>query len=54
VRWFGSGGRLEDPSSRPPGSVPVETLLLSYPTAAPEPGGDDPQPAAVAGACNQA
>jgi hypothetical protein len=38
MRWFRFEGRLEDPSRRPPGSVPVETLLLSYPTALPAPG----------------
>jgi DNA-binding transcriptional ArsR family regulator len=28
-------GRIADPSSRPPGAVPVEMLLLSYPIALP-------------------
>ena len=45
MRWFRFEGRLEDPSRRPPGSVPVETLLLSYPTALPAPGdGERPAP----------
>jgi len=30
--------RLTDPSQRPPGSVPVEMLVFSYPIALPEPG----------------
>jgi DNA-binding transcriptional ArsR family regulator len=47
MRWFRFEGRLEDPSRRPPGSVPVETLLLSYPTALPAPGdGQGPAPGA--------
>jgi DNA-binding transcriptional ArsR family regulator len=33
--------RLTDPSKRPPGSMPVEMLMFSYPIALPEPGGDD-------------
>jgi DNA-binding transcriptional ArsR family regulator len=33
--------RLTDPSQRPPGSVPVEMLMFSYPVALPEPGSDD-------------
>jgi DNA-binding transcriptional ArsR family regulator len=33
--------RLEDPAKRPPGSVPVEMLVMSYPIAAPG-HGDDP------------
>jgi hypothetical protein len=33
--------RLTDPSKRPPGSAPVEMLLLSYPIGLPEPGNDD-------------
>jgi DNA-binding transcriptional ArsR family regulator len=33
--------RLTDPSQRPPGSVPVEMLVFSYPIALPEPGSDD-------------
>jgi DNA-binding transcriptional ArsR family regulator len=33
--------RLTDPSQRPPGSVPVEMLIFSYPIALPEPGSDD-------------
>jgi DNA-binding transcriptional ArsR family regulator len=32
--------RLTDPSKRPPGSLPVEMLVFSYPIAVPEPGGD--------------
>ncbi|HEX3958279.1 MAG TPA: hypothetical protein VHZ03_16910 [Trebonia sp.] len=32
--------RLTDPSRRPPGAVPVELLLLSYPIAMPPPAGD--------------
>jgi DNA-binding transcriptional ArsR family regulator len=31
--------RLADPSKRPPGSVPVEMLLFSYPINFPQPGG---------------
>jgi len=34
--------RLSDPSRRPPGSVPVELLLLSYPLEMPRPGGGGP------------
>ena len=33
--------RLEDPSLRPPGSVPVEVLVLSYPMRHPGPDGAD-------------
>jgi DNA-binding transcriptional ArsR family regulator len=33
--------RLTDPSLRPAGSVPVETLLFSYPTELPPAGGSD-------------
>ena len=33
--------RLTDPSQRPPGSVPVEMLVFSYPLALPEPGSGD-------------
>jgi DNA-binding transcriptional ArsR family regulator len=33
--------RLTDPSKRPPGSMPVEMLMFSYPIALPEPGDDD-------------
>jgi DNA-binding transcriptional ArsR family regulator len=36
--------RLTDPSQRPPGSVPVEMMLMSYPLALPGTGADD-QPA---------
>jgi DNA-binding transcriptional ArsR family regulator len=36
-RWAVFEGRLEDPLRRPPGSVPVETLLLSHPIAPPKP-----------------
>ncbi|HEX6452199.1 MAG TPA: helix-turn-helix domain-containing protein [Trebonia sp.] len=32
--------RLEDPSKRPPGSLPVETMLLSYPIEPPGPAED--------------
>jgi len=45
MRWFRLEGRKEDPSRRPPGSAPVEMLLLAYPTAPPRPGGDGEQPA---------
>ena len=34
-RWIMLEGRLLDPSKRPPGSVPVETLLLAHPVAPP-------------------
>jgi DNA-binding transcriptional ArsR family regulator len=37
IRWFGLGGRIEDPARRPPGSAPVETLLFSYPIELPGP-----------------
>jgi DNA-binding transcriptional ArsR family regulator len=37
MRWFGLGGRIEDPARRPPGSAPVETLLFSYPITLPGP-----------------
>ena len=32
--------RLRDPAKRPPGALPVETLLLSYPIEPPSPAGD--------------
>jgi DNA-binding transcriptional ArsR family regulator len=43
VAWLGPRAlaRLTDPSQRPPGSVPVEMLVFSYPIALPEPGSDD-------------
>ena len=34
-RWVMLEGRLLDPSKRPAGSVPVETMLLSHPVAPP-------------------
>lgn len=34
-------GRLTDPSLRPPGSVPVEMLMISYPIGPPPPGTSD-------------
>ena len=36
MRWRQLEGRLEDPARRPPGSVPVETLLFSYPIEPPQ------------------
>jgi DNA-binding transcriptional ArsR family regulator len=36
MRWFRLEGRMEDPSRRPPDALPVETLLVSYPTAVPK------------------
>jgi predicted ArsR family transcriptional regulator len=33
--------RVTDPSQRPPGSVPVELLMLSYPMHLPPPAGDE-------------
>jgi DNA-binding transcriptional ArsR family regulator len=35
MRWRSLEGRLEDPARRPPGSLPVETLLLSFPISPP-------------------
>jgi DNA-binding transcriptional ArsR family regulator len=35
MRWFRYEGRLEDPSKRPPDSVPVEMLVVSYPLEPP-------------------
>jgi DNA-binding transcriptional ArsR family regulator len=35
MRWFRHEGRLEDPAKRPPGSVPVEMLLFSWPLEPP-------------------
>ena len=35
MRWRRFEGRLEDPARRPPGAVPVETLLFSYPIEPP-------------------
>jgi DNA-binding transcriptional ArsR family regulator len=37
------GDRLADPAKRPPGALPVETLLLSYPIE-PLPGNSGPEP----------
>lgn len=34
--------RLTDPSKRPPGAVPVELLMFSYPIALPPPEGSEP------------
>jgi len=41
MRWSRLGARLEDPSRRPAGSLPVETLLMSHPIIAPKPGAED-------------
>jgi len=40
ARWTHLEDRREDPSRRPPASVPVETLLLAHPIALPKPDGD--------------
>jgi DNA-binding transcriptional ArsR family regulator len=40
MRWSRLEGRLEDPSKRPAGSVPVEALHLSHPIAPPKPDSD--------------
>jgi DNA-binding transcriptional ArsR family regulator len=37
--WFDQGGRMSDPSRRPPGAVPVELLTFSYPLSRPEAAG---------------
>ena len=37
MRWSRLEGRLMDPSRRPAGSAPVETLLFSFPIAPPQP-----------------
>ena len=37
MRWDQLEGRLEDPSKRPAGSVPVEALILAHPIAPPKP-----------------
>jgi DNA-binding transcriptional ArsR family regulator len=43
MRWFRYEGRLEDPAKRPPGSVPVEMMLASWPLEPPAAGlGDQP------------
>ena len=39
-RWTHLEDRREDPSKRPPASVPVETLLLAHPIALPKPDSD--------------
>jgi DNA-binding transcriptional ArsR family regulator len=43
-RWFGDGGRITDPAQRPPGSVPVELLMLGYPLELPKPAGGQSDP----------
>jgi DNA-binding transcriptional ArsR family regulator len=43
-RWAALEGRLENPARRPPGSAPVETLVLSHPIAPPQPA-DESEPA---------
>ncbi len=40
------GDRLTDPSKRPPGALPVELLLFSYPIAGPPEAGET-QPGAA-------
>lgn len=35
MKWFRLEGRVEDPAKRPPGALPVEALLISYPIAPP-------------------
>jgi DNA-binding MarR family transcriptional regulator len=47
MRWFRFEERLEDPSRRPPDSVPVEAILLAYPTAPPKPVHDAELPSAA-------
>jgi DNA-binding transcriptional ArsR family regulator len=37
MRWFRLEGRLNDPARRPPGSLPVEMLLFSFPIDPPPP-----------------
>jgi DNA-binding transcriptional ArsR family regulator len=37
IRWRQLGGRVDDPARRPPGSLPVETLLFSFPIDPPAP-----------------
>jgi len=37
IRWRQLGGRVDDPARRPPGSLPVETLLFSFPIEPPPP-----------------
>jgi DNA-binding transcriptional ArsR family regulator len=39
-RWSRLEDRLENPSRRPPASVPVETLVLAHPIALPKPEGE--------------
>jgi DNA-binding transcriptional ArsR family regulator len=41
--------RLADPSLRPPGSVPVEMLVITYPLSVPERAAEAPTPARGAG-----
>ena len=41
MRWGRLEGRLEDPSKRPAGSVPVEGLILAHPIGLPKPEVDD-------------
>jgi DNA-binding transcriptional ArsR family regulator len=36
MRWRQLEGRLENPARRPPGSLPVETLLFSFPIEPPQ------------------
>jgi DNA-binding transcriptional ArsR family regulator len=42
MRWFQLEGRLDDPSRRPAGAVPVEGLLLDYPIDSPPAVAPDP------------
>ena len=42
MRWFKLEGRLDDPARRPPGSLPVETLLFSFPIELPGPAESSP------------
>jgi DNA-binding transcriptional ArsR family regulator len=46
MRWRQLEGRLEDPARRPPGSLPVETLLFSFPIDPPGPARSAPSHAA--------
>jgi DNA-binding transcriptional ArsR family regulator len=46
MRWRELEGRLENPSRRPPGALPVETLLFSFPIDPPAPAQSDASPPA--------
>jgi hypothetical protein len=49
MRWRWFEGRVDDPARRPPGAVPVETLLFTFPIDPPATAPSRPGDAAAEG-----